>query len=140
MGFWGYTGVKNVYFLPIIGFDYKTSHAEISAVFPFDIALRYKPSKNVHFELAGKWFGGPYRYPQRMHHGINGYDDGIFEIFAPTTELGFYYHPSPHINIGVSGGYSYGGWIQVSNKHNQHNKYYNFESAPYGSISGVFKF
>lgn len=139
-GFWGYTGVRNLYFLPVLGFDVKGRHAELSLVFPFDIAARWKPSKNVHLEIAGKWFGGPYRFPQRMHNGIKGYENGIFEIFAPTTELGIYYHPSAHINIGVSGGFTYGGWLLVKDKYNNNPKYYDFASAPYGAAAATFKF
>jgi len=140
VGFWGYTGVKNVYFLPILGIDWKAPKGEISAIFPFDIALRYKPTKNFHFEAAGKWFGGPYRFPQRVHKGIDGFEEGIFELFTPTTEIGVYYHPSAHLNIGISGGYSWGGWLLIRNKHNAHGKYYNLESTPYGALSGLFKF
>lgn len=139
-GFWGYTGVKNIYFLPILGFDFKNKHFELAAIFPFDIAARYLINKNFHMEIAGKWFGGPYRFPQRMNHGINGYENGIFEIFAPTTEFGIYYHPSAHIYIGASGGYTWGGWISVRNKHNQANHYYDLEAVPYGMASAVFKF
>jgi hypothetical protein len=140
VGFWGYTGVKNIYFLPILGFDWKLNHAELSAIFPFDIAARYKPNKNFHLELAGKWFGGPYRFPQRISQGINGYEQGIFEIFAPTTELGAYYHPSAHLNIGLMAGFTYGGWLQVTNQQGHNKSYYDFKSAPYGAVSGVFKF
>lgn len=140
VGFWGYTGVRNVYFLPIIGFDYKGSKGELSVVFPFDIAVRYKPTKNFHMEIAGKWFGGPYRFPQRMQHGINGYENGIFQIFEPITELGLYYHPSSHINIGITGGYTWGGWLEVRNKKNHHLQYFSIDSAPYASASATFRF
>lgn len=139
-GFWGYTGVRNVYFLPILGFSYKTNHSEIAAVFPFDIAIRYKPVKQFHLEVAGKWFGGPYRFPQRMNHGFDGYDKGIFQLFTPTTELGAYYHPTDYIDIGASIGYSYGGWLMVVNKGNHHKQYYNFDGSIYWGAAANFRF
>ncbi len=139
-GFWGYTGVKNIYFLPILGFNWNYKEYEVAAIFPFDIAIRYKPFKAFHMELAGKWLGGPYRFPQRMNNGIKEFKNGIFELFAPTTELGLYYHPSYHLNIGVSGGYTYGGWLLVRNSKNKDTIYYKFKSAPYAAVSGMFKF
>jgi hypothetical protein len=139
-GFWGYTGVKNITFLPVIGVDWKRPKGELSLVFPFDVALRYKPTRTFHMEIAGKWFGGPYRFPQRMNHGINGYQNGIFEIFMPTTEFGIYYHPSAHFNLGLASGYTWGGYLQVKNHRNQHGKYYDLNCTPYGAAYGIFKF
>jgi len=139
-GFWGYTGVKNVYFLPILGFNYKTNHMELAAVFPFDIALRYKPIKQFHVEIAGKWFGGPYRFPQRMSDGMGDYKNGIFQLFTPTTEFGAYYHPTENISIGASAGYSYGGWLMVINKRNHHKQYFNFDGSFYWGAAANLKF
>lgn len=139
IGFYGFTGVKNVYFVPIIGMEFfLTDQFLISAVFPFDIAARFFLSKDWYLSLAAEAFGSPYRFPQRIQGGKDGYKDGIFEIYSTVLDLSINFIQDHRFSFSLSGGYSLGGWMQIMNSHNSRGKYYKFDGAPYAQASLTF--
>ncbi len=70
VGWYGYTGVKNGYILPILGFDWHPSPAwQINAIFPVDASIRYYFAEHWSIYLQASAFGRPYRFPIRAHGG-----------------------------------------------------------------------
>ncbi len=133
IGFYGYYGAMNGYFLPILGFDWKCNRKwELKAVFPLDASLNYNFSKNWFTSIAVMSFGGPYRFPRRIHGGVGRYENGIFEVYSTGVEWEVKFDKNNFIIFGIGAGWNFGGWLLIKDSHNHHPKYYHFDSAPYG--------
>jgi hypothetical protein len=132
VGWYGYTGVKNGYILPILGFDWHPSRKwQLNAIFPVDASLRYHFAEHWSIYLQASAFGRPYRFPIRAHGGIGRYRNGIFEVFSTGIELNLKYYIDNTLSFIVGGGWNLGGWILIKDKHNEHAKYFNYNGAPY---------
>ena len=141
MGFFAYYGALNGYVLPILGLDWWPSCKwEIKAVFPIDASINYHFTKHFTTSILTTSMGGPYRFPRRAHDGIDSFEDGIFEIYSTTVEWNLKCAEKDWFSLGAGGGWDFGGWMQISDSHNHHKKYYNFNGAPYGRIFGTLTF
>ena len=141
LGWYGYTGVKNGYILPILGFDWHPSRSwQINAIFPIDASVRYYFNKHWSIYVQASSFGRPYRFPIRAHEGIGKFRHGIFEVFSTGIELNLKYHIDNAFSFIVGGGWNFGGWILIKDHNNHHGKYYNFDGAPYGQGKLTFSF
>ncbi len=141
LGFFAYYGAKNGYVLPILGIDWKLSpHWQFNAVFPIDASLNYHFAKNWVTSIVATSLGGPYRFPRRIHGGVGRYDDGIFKVYSTVVEWDLYFVQKNCFELGIGGGWNFGGWIQISDEHNHHKRYYDFNGAGYGRIFGTVTF
>jgi hypothetical protein len=141
LGFFGYYGARNGYLLPILGMDWKWSPSwHFKAVFPMDVSLDYHFVKHWTTSLLFSSFGGPYRFPRRVHDGEGRYENGIFEVYATTVEWDLKFYQKNIFQIGIGAGWTFGGWILIKDSHNHHGKYYNFDPAPYGRVFAAASF
>jgi hypothetical protein len=135
LGLFAYYGAKDGYVLPILGIDWKmSSHWELQAVFPIDISLSYFFNPHLVTSLIATSLGGPYRFPRKIHEGIGPYDNGTFKVYSTVLEWDLSFILKNRLEVGAGGGWNFGGWIQVSDNHHGHKKYYNFNGAPYGRV------
>jgi hypothetical protein len=44
------------------------------------------------------------------------------------------------LELGVGGGWNFGGWIQVTDNHHHYKKTYDFNGAGYGRVFGTVTF
>lgn len=141
LGFFAYYGALNGYVLPILGIDWwMSSKWELKAVFPIDASLNYHFSKHFTTSILATSMGGPYRFPRRAHGGIGEFEDGIFKVYSTTAEWNIKFKQKDFFYIGAGAGWDFGGWIQISDSHSRHKKYYNFNGAPYGRVFGALTF
>ncbi len=141
LGFFGYYGSKNGYVLPILGMDWKWSpHWHFKAVFPMDVSLDYLFAKHWHTSAIFSSFGGPYRFPRRLHEGEGRYKNGIFEVYATTVELDLKFVQKEIFKVGAGIGWTFGGWLLIKDAQNHHGKYYNYDPALYGRVFAAVTF
>lgn len=142
VGFFGYVGVRNSYGLPILGIDWKwTPKWKLSIVFPIDGSIQYQFDKWWNLALKYTGFGGPYRYPRRVHSNeTSGFKAAIFEVFSTGFELDLNYKYENRIGFGLGGGWNLGGWILTKDAHNHHGKYFHFNGSPYGQANLFLNF
>jgi hypothetical protein len=141
VGWFGYTGVKNGYQLPIIGFDWHINRQwQINGIFPIDASVRYHFHPNWTVYVQASSFGRPYRFPIRAQEGIGRYRNGIFEVFSTGVELNLKYHLHPTFSAIAGGGWNFGGWILIKDHNNHHGRYYKFDGAPYAQGKLTFTF
>lgn len=141
IGWAGYVGVENGYFLPILGVDWQASERwRFNGIFPLNISIEYLFNKywSTALELAS--FGRPYRFPMRIHGGIGRYRNGIFEVYSNGVELDLKFHKGCALGASIGGGWNFGGWILIKDHDNHHGKYYKFNGAPYVQGKLVFTF
>jgi hypothetical protein len=141
LGFFAYYGMKNGYVLPILGIDWKISpHWDITAVFPIDASINYRFAKYFVTSLVATSLGGPYRFPRRIHDGLGNYHNGIFKVYSTVLELDLSFVLKNRLELGVGGGWNFGGWIQVTDNHHHYKKTYDFNGAGYGRVFGTVTF
>ncbi len=135
LGFFAYYGAKNGYVLPILGIDWKISPKwQLNAVFPIDASLNFHFNPHWILSVMATSLGGPYRFPRRIHGGDGVYHDGIFKIYSTVVEMDLTFVQKRMLEIGVGGGWNFGGWIQMSNPDNHDKRYYDFNGAGYGRV------
>ncbi len=132
IGMAGFTGVKQTYTFPIIGFDAHYANWLLQAIFPLDFSLKYSFTSNWFTSLVYDTFGGPYRFPRRVEGGHGKYHDAIFEIHSTGVSWDFGYESGKRIWASIGAGWNFGGWILIKNARGHHGKYYKYDSAPYG--------
>ncbi len=141
LGLFAYYGIKNGYVLPILGIDWKIAPKwQLNAVFPIDASLNYNFATHWIASIVATSFGGPYRFPRRIHDGVGKYDDGVFKVYATVLEGDLAFIQKRFIEIGVGGGWNFGGWIQVSESNNHNKRYYDFDGAAYGRLYATVTF
>jgi hypothetical protein len=135
LGFFAYYGALNGYVLPILGFDWHiTPQWDLRAIFPLDASINYHFNEHFTTSIMATSMGGPYRFPRRAHGGIGEFDEAIFKVYSTALEWDIKFMQKNCFSIGAGAGWDFGGWIQTSDAHNHHKKYYHFDSAPYGRI------
>lgn len=141
IGWAGYVGVENGYFLPIVGIDWQaTEKLKINAIFPVNCSIEYYFNEYWKTALEVASFGRPYRFPIRIHGGSGHFRNGIFEIYSIGTELNVKFFTGNAFWTSFGGGWNYGGWILIKNHDNEHGKYYKFNGAPYVQAQLAFSF
>ncbi|HEY2809811.1 MAG TPA: hypothetical protein VGJ00_00240 [Rhabdochlamydiaceae bacterium] len=141
IGWFGYTGVKNGYILPVLGFDWHPSRSwQVNAIFPIDASIRYFFNEHWSIYAQASAFGRPYRFPIRAKGGVGRYHNGIFEVFSTGIELNLKYRLNHSLCFIAGGGWNLGGWILIKDHNNQHGKYYKFDDAPYVQGKLAFSF
>jgi hypothetical protein len=140
IGGFGYYGIRNAYVVPVIGFDWNFwPDWRLNLIFPLNFSLEYQISPSWVTLIALDGFGGPYRFPRRAHKGINGFENGIFQVFSSGVEWAVnYLFQRLKIEAGI--GWNFGGWILIRDSHNRNGKYFNFDGAPYGQANLAFTF
>jgi len=135
IGGFGYYGIKNGYALPVLGIDWNfLPDWRLNIIFPLDASLEYQINPNWVALIAVDGFNSPYRFPRRAHKGINGFENGIFELFSTGVEGAInYLYNRLKIEAGI--GWNFGGWILIKDSENHHGKYYHFNEAPYAQIN-----
>ncbi len=131
VGMGGFTGIKQTYTLPIIGFDATFSKWVLHAIFPLDFSLKYSFSKHFSTSLVYDTFGGPYRFPRRVDDAHGKYHHAIVEVHSSGVSWNLGYEANKTIWASVGAGWNFGGWMLIRNGRGHHGKYYKFESAPY---------
>ncbi|MCX6986566.1 MAG: hypothetical protein NT065_00165 [Chlamydiae bacterium] len=134
VGFFGYVGGgRNGYLLPVLGCDWWWSERwEYKAIFPLETSVNYHFTSQWTTALMFTTFGGPYRFPRRVHDGKGRYENGIFEIYSTGIEWDCKFKSSNCLEAGFGAGYNFGGWILVKDSHNHHGRYYKFDGSGYG--------
>ena len=141
MGCAGYVGVRNGYLLPIIGIDWRTGkHWKFNGIFPVNLSIEYLFNQHWSTSLEVAAFGRPYRFPMRIHGGKDGSHNGIFEVYSKGVELDLKFQTGRCIYASVGGGWNFGGWILIKDRHNNHGKYYKYNGAPYAQGKLEFTF
>ena len=141
LGFFAYYGAQNGYVLPILGVDWKMSPKwQFNAVFPIDVSLNYNFVTHWITSIVATSLGGPYRFPRKIHGGLGLYEDGTFKIYSTVVEWDLSFVQKDFLEIGIGGGWNFGGWIQVSDENNHYKKYYDFNGAGYGRLFATFTF
>lgn len=141
IGFFGYAGAQNGLLLPILGFDWDiNSKWKIYAIAPLELSLDYNFNKRWSASASYTTFGGPYRFPWRYKGGKEGFEDGIFKFFSRGVDLSLNYVYETILEARVAGGYNFGGWAEIKNKHDRRTRYYKYDGAPYviGEFSVTF--
>lgn len=140
IGAFGFYGIKNGYALPVLGIDWNFKpNWRLNLIFPLVSSLEYQITPNWVALLAIDTFGGPYRFPRRAHHGINGFENGIFDVFSSGVEAAVNYVRN-RLKIEVGAGWNFGGRIHIKNQHNQRGKSFHYKDAPYGQANLAFTF
>lgn len=135
IGFFGYAGVQNGYLLPVLGVDWKFGDAwRVNAIFPFDFSVDYYFNCNWFASLSSSSFGGPYKFPRRFRGGVDKFHDGIFQYYSTGADLSLSCDYNSYFRARVAGGYNFGGWVMIKDKHDRHGRYYKFKEAPYGIV------
>ncbi len=137
----GYVGVQNGYLLPIIGIDWKASkHWQVNGIFPILVSIEYL--FNNHFSTSLEWatFGRPYRFPIRARDGVDRFKNGIFEVYSKGIELDLNYKIGNAFYASIGGGWNFGGWILIKDRHSNHGRYYKYNDAPYAQGRMMFTF
>ncbi len=136
----GWGGMGNSKLLPIVGIDWKIARPLfLQAIFPFNLDLRFYFSENWYTAVKYNTFG-PYRYPWRARGGIGPFERAIFDIYSRGLELNLNYFIGIDLEAGIGGGYNFGGWIRVKDRHNAHSKYFKFQGAPFAHAYLNFNF
>lgn len=137
IGFWGYAGVKNGLLLPILGFDWMINDKwKLNAVLPLELSLDYTISPRWYASVSYTTFGGPYRFPYRFKGGTEKFEDGIFKFYSRAVDISLNFVYETTVSGYIAGGWNFGGWALIKDKHDRHAKYYKYGSAPY--IVGAF--
>lgn len=133
VGFFGYAGAQNGLLLPIFGADWTISDKwKLTAVMPLDLSLDYIFTERWYASLSYTTFGGPYRFPWRYKGGTERYKDGIFKFYSKGLDLSLNYTYETTFQARIAGGYNFGGWALIKDRHDRHAKYYKYNGAPYG--------
>lgn len=141
LGFFAYYGASNGYVLPILGIDWKIAPKwQLNAVFPIDASLTYHFIEHLKASIVATSLGGPYRFPRRVHDGVGKYDNGVFKVYSTVLEADLAFVQKQMIEIGVGGGWNFGGWIQVSEDDHHNKRYYDFDGAAYGRLYATLTF
>lgn len=128
VGMLGWYGVLTGRGWPIIGFDWQFCDKwSANAIFPIDYSLAYAFNDNWSLEAAYDNFGGPFRYPRRVHEK----NHSIFSVHSNGVGLNLKYKFEHLLRVSLGGGWNFGGWILIKDQHKHHGKYYHFNSAPY---------
>jgi hypothetical protein len=140
-GFLGYTGVGTGFVFPIFGADWTPNkHWKINAIFPLDISVEYLFDDHWSTSLNYATFGGPYRYPYRVRGGHGKYREAVVQAYSKGIELDLEYKLKPNFVASIGGGWNFGGWVLIKNRHGTHGRYFKFNSAPYAQASIAFTF
>ncbi len=141
VGLFGYTGIKNNYVLPVLGADWNFACKwKLNAIFPLKFSLQYAIAEHWSTDLAYSTFGGPYKFPRRVDGGHGKYHDAIFSVYSSGVEWDLKFNVDCRFWASVGAGWNFGGWILIKNSHNQHGKYYKYDSAPYAQANLAFNF
>jgi hypothetical protein len=141
VGFFGYVGAQTGYMLPVLGLDWNISPKwELKGVFPFDMSLNYHFHKHWTTSIDAISFGGPYRFPRRVHDGIDGFQNGIFEVYSTGVEWDLKFKQKHYVVAGAGAGYDFGGWIFTKDHESHHGRYYKFNGSAYGRLFLNFTF
>ncbi|MBY0529867.1 MAG: hypothetical protein K2P51_06710 [Rhabdochlamydiaceae bacterium] len=141
VGMAGYVGVQNGYLLPIIGVDWRASkHWQINGIFPVLLSVVYLFNDNWSTSLEASSFGRPYRFPIRAHEGVGKWKNGIFEVYSKGVELDLNYKYGNALTASIGGGWNFGGWILIKDRHSNHGRYYKYDDAPYAQGRLMFTF
>lgn len=141
VGFFGFTGIRTTRTLPVAGIDWKWHEKwKLNAIFPLDFSLLYNITDSWVASVAYTAFGGPYRFPWRVHGGHGRFHDAIVEVNSNGTHADLTYHYLSNFSAGIGGGWNFGGWILTRNHKGHHGRYYKFDSAPYGQAHLKFAF
>lgn len=141
IGVFGWGGIKNHYVLPVVGIDWTNGQNwRVNMIFPLDASIEYQINPQWTTLVAVDAFGGPYRFPRRIHKGNGDFKNGIFEVYSAGAEVAVDYRPNALVKTELGVGYNWGGWILIKDKNNHHGKYYHFNAAPYiqGNIAVTF--
>ncbi len=132
VGAFGYAGIENNYFVPVLGFDWNFCDKwTLNAIFPLKMDIEYAFNDSLDLALNFRTFGGPYKSPKRVPGGHGEFHDAIFSIYSSGLELDINAHYWSWLTAEIGGGWNFGGWINIKNDDNRHGKYYKFEGAPY---------
>lgn len=134
IGAFGFTGMKHWMALPIFGFDWRSEHWLLVGIFPLEISTTYFFTQHWGLKLEYSSFGGPYKYPYRIHKGIGDFHGGTYEVFSTGLDLTLEYRWTEKIKLRIGGGYNFGGWIDIQDRHDHRSKEFHFDPAPYGTI------
>ncbi len=141
LGWAGYYGLENGYFVPIIGIDWKTENRwKFNAIFPINVSIEYLFNEYWSSVLELVTFGRPYRFPMRIHGGMGRYHNGIFEVYSKGLELDIKLNTGGSFLVSFGGGWNFGGWILIKDYANHHGKYYKYDGAPYVQGKLAFSF
>lgn len=138
-GFLGQVGVKSYYILPIIGLDtFVSQHIQICAVFPLDISVAYYVSRQLHFRVKWRSFGGWYRANHEAK--IEGPGHGPLITLSSSGVDGGVYFDGYGLRFSAFGGWDFGGWLFTQNYNKTNKEYYHFGGAPYAGGKLDFAF
>ena len=141
LGWAGYAGVKNGYVLPIVGIDWWVGHHwKFNGIFPLNLSIEYLFNKYWSTSLEIASFGRPYRFPMRAHEGIGRFRNGIFEVYSKGLELDMKFKTGEGFHASFGGGWNFGGWIVIKDRHNDRGKYFKYNGAPYVQGKLAFTF
>jgi len=141
VGAFGYAGVENNYFLPVLGLDWTFCDKwTINAIFPLKADIEYAFNDTFDIALNFRTFGGPYKSPKRVPGGHGRYHDAIFSVYSSGLELDLNYHCGTWFTAEIGGGWNFGGWVNIKDHENRHGKYYKFDGAPYVEASVSISF
>lgn len=136
LGFTAQTGMRIDRIYPIIGVEWKISECwDLNLVFPVNISLVYKHNTYFSSELAMRFFD----IRQRVDKN-EPLSQGLFAYRNAGVEYGFNYVWDPKIEANVHVGYTLGGDLRISNKHNDFPKHFHLEPSVYFGGEVVLSF
>lgn len=130
------TGMKMDRVYPVIGFDYTISKCwQLNAVFPVNISLEYKYTSNLSAAFAMRFFDLRYRTGRN-----EPLSRGLFSYRDSGLEFALLYEEDPTLEANIHAGYTCGGMLRISNRHNKHPKHFRLDPAPYVGGELVWSF
>lgn len=124
MGFFLETGMRMDHIYPILGFDWKISEKwRLSAVFPTDMILEYKYTRNWTFAIAGRTFSNRHRAEPHENQNLVRYTNFGLEAMVKYMRYG--------IVANVHAGVTTGGRLRLANKFNHHPDTLHLDPAGY---------
>ena len=82
---------------------------KLISIFPFDYAIQYHFAKDWFTKVSYASFGGPYRYPRRVTHGLGKYALGIFEVYSNGVVWDLIYRYGHLLTAKIGAGWNFGG-------------------------------
>lgn len=135
LGFFAETGMQIDRIYPIIGFDWQIAERwKLSAVFPFDVALKYLLTESWTLSIAGRAFDSRHRVNKKQSHA------GYLARYLNTGAEFMIRYERGAFEANIHAGSTLGGVYRISDRHNKNAHHYKLDPVGYAGAEIDVKF
>ena len=133
------SGNERTQALPILGADWMINDRwRIAGIYPCEGSVSYFFNRNLSLAATYRGFGGYYKSFHRT--GKNEpLPKAVVSVFSTGADLGLTFRKKS-TKIEVYGGYNFGGWVLIADKHGDHKRYFHTKGNGYAGAQATFAF